>query len=390
MPLAKFNCPKCNATLKPAKPVPEGKTVKCPKCQEMFKAGAAPAEQSAAKPEEEEGPGTYGVVKDEEEEKKKAQAEERKKRKEQKKKRKAKGEDEEQSEEEEDEPEEEEEDILEQYMATVKSKDPRGPAQSAIVSPANWLLRTAIVGFFGWVFYFAVFMIPIIFPTYEKASDTAKAAAAPAASGGDDKAKQKVKKFKVTKDIIDELKKEDKYSSATLATLDESFKDKDYTYEDFLKKLKDKKIDTDDQRRLKKYVEHDLKMDAYVHWWSAETILDEDTAAWSVPIFIVALLLGLAQGAVVATAAFRMQSLESYQFSTIACIIAMVPLITFPFFVLITAAMDLFDVALDAGWADMTWCFGLIVFLVGPAIGGFALKTLMDPKVKAGFEYKSD
>jgi len=68
----------------------------------------------------------------------------------------------------------------------------------------------------------------------------------------------------------------------------------------------------------------------------------------------------------------------------------MVPLITFPFFVFITASMDLFDSALDAGWADVTWCFGLIVFLVGPLIGGLALKTLMDPKVKAGFEYKGE
>ena len=80
MPLAKFNCPKCRATLKPAKPVPEGKQVKCPKCQTAFKAGETAAPQDEPKPAEEEV-ATYGVVKDEAEERKKAEEEARKQRK---------------------------------------------------------------------------------------------------------------------------------------------------------------------------------------------------------------------------------------------------------------------------------------------------------------------
>jgi predicted Zn finger-like uncharacterized protein len=77
MPLAKLVCPKCRAVLKPAKPVPEGKTVKCPKCEETFTAGGKAAEENAkgaakksspAKPdpdEEENEAATYAVLKDE-------------------------------------------------------------------------------------------------------------------------------------------------------------------------------------------------------------------------------------------------------------------------------------------------------------------------------------
>src|SRR5262249_9153012 len=36
MLLAKLTCPRCRAVLKPAKPVESGKTIKCPKCEELF------------------------------------------------------------------------------------------------------------------------------------------------------------------------------------------------------------------------------------------------------------------------------------------------------------------------------------------------------------------
>jgi hypothetical protein len=388
MPLAKFSCPKCKATLKPAKPVPEGKTVKCPKCQESFKAGEAPEDKAAvSKPAEDEDAGTYGVLKDPEEEKKEAERKAREERKLQKKKRKREDDDEDEEEDEDEDEEEEKEDILEHYLATVKSKDPRGPAQEAIVRPANWVLFLGILGFFGWIGYLVVFLIPIIFPTYEKEPDSSKEGI-PAAAAEKEKGKEE-KKFKFTADVFTDLKNDGSYSDSTLDAL-KKYKDKEMTLPEVMKKVKDDKIDVDDARRFKKYVMHALKLDKYQHFWSAITILDEDYAAWAVPLFLGTLIIGLAVCCLVCYGAFRMQSLESHQWGVISSILVMVPLVTVWAFVLVTFLGDLVDLLLDAEIEDYTWCFGLPFFLVGPLVGGICLKTLMDPKVKAGFEYKSD
>ena len=332
MPLAKLTCPKCKAILKPAKPVPEGKTVKCPKCEEMFKAGGKAAEEkaeapvkkkAAAEPDEDEEVGTYAVLKDEAEEKKKADKEEREKRKKKKRRRAEEmgGDDEE---DEDDEEEEEEEDVTDQYLKNLKQIDPRGPAQDTIVTPANWLLRTALLGFFGWVFYFGVFMLPVAFPNEEKKDDAANAA--PAAAKDKDKKKEKKQAF---------------------------------------------------------------------HWWSAESILhggkteDEqpEKEAWSIILFVFVLLLGLAQAGAIGNASVKMQSLESYNWSLWGCILTMIPLVTFPLFVFITFVLDLFDWLIEMDMGEMCWLVGLVALVWGPLVGGLCLKQFLSPQVKPGFEY---
>ena len=87
MALTKLSCPHCGAVMKPARPIPEGKTVKCPKCDRPFKVGAEPPagppesaitskgaarspsgtspKATAAKASDDEG-GIYAVIKDEE------------------------------------------------------------------------------------------------------------------------------------------------------------------------------------------------------------------------------------------------------------------------------------------------------------------------------------
>ena len=40
MPFDRLSCPECRTTLKPGKPIAEGKKVKCPKCGNIFVAGA--------------------------------------------------------------------------------------------------------------------------------------------------------------------------------------------------------------------------------------------------------------------------------------------------------------------------------------------------------------
>lgn len=72
--VAKFTCPSCQATLKPATPVPAGKTVKCPKCATAFQVKAEGENSSEAKPAVAEkkveagangGGGDFDVVPDE-------------------------------------------------------------------------------------------------------------------------------------------------------------------------------------------------------------------------------------------------------------------------------------------------------------------------------------
>src|SRR5947199_3201333 len=75
MSATKLTCPKCQATLRPAKPLPAGKRVKCPKCGARFAVGAggaagrpaakkkpAPARKITFDDENEGSAITYGVV----------------------------------------------------------------------------------------------------------------------------------------------------------------------------------------------------------------------------------------------------------------------------------------------------------------------------------------
>lgn len=176
MPHATLTCPHCKATLRPAKPVMEGKTVKCPKCSEFFK---APEKQEAAakraaspnaiKPKDDDDGGIYLVARDPEEEARKAAEEEKQRRKKRKKLAAQQGEDVDEEEE-----EDESDDPVQQYLKAVKVKDPRGPAQAAVVGSSNWLLRMALVGFFGWAITLVVFLIPVAFPNLERAEDVDK------------------------------------------------------------------------------------------------------------------------------------------------------------------------------------------------------------------------
>jgi hypothetical protein len=196
MPLVKLTCPKCRATLRPAKPVPEGKSVKCPKCEEVFRAGEepadtrtrpdAPAKKPAAAPaakaaEEDEEAETYAVIRDEDQERKAAEEAERRKRR--GRKRRARDEDDE------DEDDEDEGDLGAQLLKNLKTRDPRGAAQGVVVTPSNWLLRTGILGFFAWVVAFIVFMLPIAFPNIPDNPDEKNQIAV-----GKDKDKEKDKK----------------------------------------------------------------------------------------------------------------------------------------------------------------------------------------------------
>src|SRR5450755_456592 len=82
MAVTKLTCPECKTVLKPAKPVPAGKTVKCPECGSRFtatedapeiplkkpkkpgdkKAGASKKAAKKKDDDDDDGGGTYGFV----------------------------------------------------------------------------------------------------------------------------------------------------------------------------------------------------------------------------------------------------------------------------------------------------------------------------------------
>jgi predicted Zn finger-like uncharacterized protein len=130
MASTRITCPDCKSVLKPAKPVPDGKRVKCPKCGNMFttpglvedderpqkkaagkKEKAAikkaprnepPPEKPAYRDDDDESGGIYGYIpEDEKEEEEKPQIE---------------------------------------YAPDMSIKDLRGPAQELLVRPSNYMI----------------------------------------------------------------------------------------------------------------------------------------------------------------------------------------------------------------------------------------------------------
>jgi predicted Zn finger-like uncharacterized protein len=171
MAVSKLTCPECETVLRPAKPLPEGKKVKCPKCGTLFAAAQPPMEALAprqpetargkaapagkkparggaakapAKPaakkaeEDDDGPDTYGFIKDED-----FESEEEKENKPQI-----------------------------DYAPDMSIKDLRGPAQQAVMGPSNWLMTAGISGAIGWLGLTIVTLIPVCFPVKESGSES--------------------------------------------------------------------------------------------------------------------------------------------------------------------------------------------------------------------------
>lgn len=167
MPLTKLTCPKCSAILRPSKPVPEGKTIKCPKCSKSFVAGddlseAVQAKPGAKKPavspaapkpdDDEDGPGVYSFREDP------APAPVVRK-----KPRDDDDDDDDEDDEEDDEAAKAEEEKKKMYMLDESVKDPRGPAQEAVIKPSNILMLTAIILIGLQIFSLFIWAFPFIF-----------------------------------------------------------------------------------------------------------------------------------------------------------------------------------------------------------------------------------
>jgi hypothetical protein len=171
MPVRKFTCPDCEAVLRPAKPLPSGKRVTCPKCgagfvvrgeeDEAEPEGKSPKKSpaTAIKPKDDpfgdDGPAMYAVIKeeepvqeqDEEEDEDYEDEDEDRPRKKPKKKDGARMED------------------LE-FRTNTEVTDPRGPAQAALISPSNFLMLCSFITIVVAILALAYGAWPFLFMDY--------------------------------------------------------------------------------------------------------------------------------------------------------------------------------------------------------------------------------
>jgi hypothetical protein len=155
MAVSKLTCPECATVLRPAKPLAPGKKVKCPRCDTVFAAGSDEPDDDEEK--EEARPA------------RKAPAKARAAKAAKKAAPKKKADEEEEgtygflkSQEEEEEEEERKPRI--DYAPDMSIKDLRGPAVKILMSPSNKLTFVGFAGVFGWLVLLILILIPYVFP----------------------------------------------------------------------------------------------------------------------------------------------------------------------------------------------------------------------------------
>jgi hypothetical protein len=174
MELTKLTCPECGKVIKPAKPVAEGKKIRCPKCDNVFVAGEDEPDEDEApakKPKKKDADGAIKKSKAAPPEKAskkdagKKPAEKKAPEKPPEKKSALDDEDDgpmtynftKEDKEDDDKP-----DI--DYAPDTSIKDPRGPAQAIVMQPTNYMLMSGIFGFIGYVILLCIILIPVLFP----------------------------------------------------------------------------------------------------------------------------------------------------------------------------------------------------------------------------------
>jgi predicted Zn finger-like uncharacterized protein len=150
MAVSKLTCPECSTVLRPSKPLPPGKKVKCPRCDTVFSASAEeePEEERPARPVR-KGPAKPRAGKAAGGGQGPSKP--------------AGGEDEgtygfmRDGTEDDDKPQID-------YAPDMSIKDLRGPAVAILMSPTNKLTLVGFLGVFGWVALLILLMIPALFP----------------------------------------------------------------------------------------------------------------------------------------------------------------------------------------------------------------------------------
>jgi hypothetical protein len=340
-------CPECGKTLRPAKPLAPGKSVKCPKCEAVFDVPAADKEDKAAvtgsvreksppsgdkeakgkkaekkakktddgKPSktigetiplagDEDGPATYGFIDDHSKV---------------------------------DEPEID-------YVPDTSIKDLRGPAQALVVRPSNYMILMGVITTLNFVLTLAIILVPIIFPI-----------PAPANVDG-----TPTLKFKQEKKVYDASL----WLSGSVATT--------------LQKIDTKKKD-EDVGSMFMILSWDM-MDVPDYPW------------WEIILLCMPPLIGIAVNAVAILGAVKMQKLESRIWGIVASVLTMLPIAALGSFLIgsmvLTAVLGLlFDLDFVL-WFIILWA--LIIFGAHVGLGIWGIVTLMSQEVIDGYEYVAD
>jgi predicted Zn finger-like uncharacterized protein len=335
MAVTKLTCPECKTVLQPAKPLPAGKSVKCPECGTRFtateeepavplkkpkraapdgedgggrrpkkpaarKAAPAPAKPAPPKPaddEDEEG-GTYRFVDAGE------HADDEK-------------------------PEIE-------YAPDMSIKDLRGPAQAALVRPSNALILVGALGFFGWLLLLILILIPVLFPI----------------DSDDNSDKSKPPKAVVA------------VEHGLAAVNDEKDPPQEFTRDP-------------SRRSMFNFFGINVSAIGVLAWY----------------LFILALtpiFLGMVYSAIVTYGGVKIQNLEGRGWGIAASIMVMLPINSWGFMMSTTILLQfLLSILLDDPRVPLIFLMGLET-LIGIAVGVWVLTTLMSEKVIKGYEYKPE
>ena len=343
MAVSKVTCPECKTVLKPAKPLAAGKAVKCPECGTRFtvaeEAPAAPLKKpkqaAAVAPADDERKPKKSADGKKPAAKKPAQAPVKPAAK------KADDEDEdggiygyvkEEAKEEEDKP-----DI--EYAPDMSIKDLRGPAASALVQPSNALIAVSGLGFFGWVAFLLIILIPKVFPIDVEDGD----------------------KNKPAKAVIGLEHGLQNVNNSQDPTAEPTAPDKS-------------------RKAMFNLFGLDLTLVAQFPIWAY--------LLWLLPIFV-----GMVYSALVAYGAVKIQNLEGYGWGIASSIMVMLP-VCIGGLMATTAILVifLFGMVID----DVKFLYGVAIFILvvekvlAILVGVWTLLTLLSEKVVKGYEYKAE
>jgi hypothetical protein len=361
MVVSKLSCPRCKTVLRPAKPLPAGKKVKCPKCSADFTAEegdadkpgavkdlaeAAAAKKKAAKTGAKKAAAKTGAKKpDDDEEDSRGiysiAAADRPKTQQDR----------------DDEDDDEGNEI--NFIPDYSTKDLRGPAQRIVMKPSNMLIANGVIGFFGWIILFIILIIPVVFPDI---------------SGEDENAKDAQPKpaLPLSADGLSTLYRQGPGGGGPGGPGGPGGQP--------------------NQPTVPAMPKEDNKLSLYkVYVWDLSTI--SYYPFWLFAIFLSPIFLGVAYACVMTYGAVQMQNLQSRTWGMVASCMCMFPYATFGFVIVCSMVISLIVYAVTDSAGSVLICLIAFVgleFLGCIGIGLFGLMTLLRQEVIDGYEYVPD
>lgn len=329
MAVSKLICPECETVLRPAKPVALGKRVKCPKCAAIFTAQGEDEDEVDAPPRPA---------------KKKPAAQP--KPFEQPKatgihyETTTYGVIKEAEDREKDAKEDRGDELVQEFLKIAKSKDPRGPAQEAVSKPSNYMIFSGSAGAicYGLVLLFCIIVYLMPPPSVEDLDE-------------DVKQRKKMRGLMAGQAV------------GAVAAFEDPFKPK----------------------------EGEEAADGAA--FLAKVAFISAMKWFFFILFCFLFLIGIAYCAFVIYGAVKIQSLESRTWGIVSSILIMIPVNGLGF-MMVTLPLALMALSFLYNDEFVIACLFIAVLVIevawGISIGIWSIKTLVDPAVIAGFEYKED